>query len=249
MKPFYVTSCFLLHVYTSAPPLLKHNAIINVNFQKHLLPGGSCTNTCKQNVSNIIKHSTGQCPFSLIPPCSSPTWKKSWSWAHLLWASRTSSTGSHRAALYEGREQSEENSRTISSELLSFPGFSPMYILLNFHLIKKKNFSFSQWETSLKTSPIWNRVIMRSMLNGMILEQRKSTIIMVTCMCAKSFQSCPTLCNAMDYCSMPGSSIHEILQTRILEWVAMPSSRGSFQPRDQTHVSYVSCTGRQVLYH
>ena len=138
MKPFYVTSCFLLCVYTSAPPLLKHNAIINVNFQKHLLPGGSCTNRCKQNVSNIIKHSTGQCPFSLTPPCSSPTWKKSWSWAHLLWASRTSSTGSHRAALYEGREQSEENGRTISSELLSFPGFSPMYILLNFHLILKK---------------------------------------------------------------------------------------------------------------
>ena len=40
-----------------------------------------------------------------------------------------------------------------------------------------------------------------------------------------------------------------ILQARILEWTAMPSSRGSSQPRDQTHVSYVSCTGRQVLYH
>ena len=38
-------------------------------------------------------------------------------------------------------------------------------------------------------------------------------------------------------------------QARILEWVAMPSSRGSSQPRDQTRVSYVSRTGRQVLYH
>ena len=37
-------------------------------------------------------------------------------------------------------------------------------------------------------------------------------------------------------------------QARILEWVAMPSSRGSSQPRDQTHVSYISCIGRQVLY-
>ena len=40
-----------------------------------------------------------------------------------------------------------------------------------------------------------------------------------------------------------------ILQARILEWIAMPSSKGSFQLRDQTHVSYVSCIGRWVLYH
>ena len=49
-------------------------------------------------------------------------------------------------------------------------------------------------------------------------------------------QLCPTLCNPMD-CSPPGSSVHGILQARILEWVAMPSSRGSSQPRDGTHVS------------
>ena len=42
--------------------------------------------------------------------------------------------------------------------------------------------------------------------------------------------------------------VHGILQARILEWVSMSSSRGSFQPRDQTHVSYVFWTGRQVLY-
>ena len=40
-----------------------------------------------------------------------------------------------------------------------------------------------------------------------------------------------------------------ILQARILEWVAMPSSRGSSQPRNLTSVSYVSCIGRQVLQH
>ena len=40
-----------------------------------------------------------------------------------------------------------------------------------------------------------------------------------------------------------------ILQARILEWVATITSRGSSQPRDQTHISYVSCTGRQILYH
>ena len=44
---------------------------------------------------------------------------------------------------------------------------------------------------------------------------------------AKSLQSCLTLCDPMD-CSTPGSFVHRILQARILEWVAMPSSRGSF---------------------
>ena len=66
---------------------------------------------------------------------------------------------------------------------------------------------------------------------------------------AKSLQSCPTLCDPMD-CSPPDSSVHGILQARILEWVAMPFSRGSSWPRKGTCVSYVSCTGdRWVLYH
>ena len=42
-------------------------------------------------------------------------------------------------------------------------------------------------------------------------------------------------------CSPPGSSVHGIFQARILEWVAMPSSRGPSQPRDRTHVSCVFC--------
>ena len=45
-----------------------------------------------------------------------------------------------------------------------------------------------------------------------------------------------TFCNDMD-CSLPGFSVHGILQARILEWVAMPSSRGSSEPRKQTQVS------------
>ena len=48
--------------------------------------------------------------------------------------------------------------------------------------------------------------------------------------CAKSLQSCPTLCNPVD-CSPPGSSVRGISQARILEWVPMPSSRGSSRPR------------------
>ena len=58
-------------------------------------------------------------------------------------------------------------------------------------------------------------------------------------------QSCMTLCDPMD-CSLPGSSVHEILQARTLEWVAMPFSRGSSQPRDRT---YVSCFTGRYFYH
>ena len=57
---------------------------------------------------------------------------------------------------------------------------------------------------------------------------------------AKSLQLCPTLCDSMDY-SLPGSSDCGILQARILEWVAMPSSRGNSRPRDWTCSSSSSC--------
>ena len=68
------------------------------------------------------------------------------------------------------------------------------------------------------------------------------------CTCGKSLQSCPTLCNPMD-CSLQGSSVHGILHTRILEWAAISSSRGSSPPREQTREYYISCIGRQILYH
>ena len=49
-------------------------------------------------------------------------------------------------------------------------------------------------------------------------------------------------------CSLPGSSVHGIPKARILERVAISFSRGSSWPRDWTHISWVSCIGRQVLY-
>ena len=64
---------------------------------------------------------------------------------------------------------------------------------------------------------------------------------------AKSHHSCPTLCDPD--CSPPGPSVHGILQARILERVAMPSSRGSSPPTDWTCISLVSCTDRWVFYH
>ena len=59
-------------------------------------------------------------------------------------------------------------------------------------------------------------------------------------------QLCPTLCDPMD-CSLSGSSVHGISQARILEWVVISSSRGSFWPRNWTQLSLSHC--RQILYH
>ena len=68
------------------------------------------------------------------------------------------------------------------------------------------------------------------------------------CAHAKSLHLCPILFIPMD-CSPPGSSVHGILQARILEWVVNSSSRGSSPAKDRTCNSEVSCIGRWVLYH
>ena len=67
-------------------------------------------------------------------------------------------------------------------------------------------------------------------------------IAVVNCYCCLSIKSYLTLCDPMD-CSPPGSSVHRILQARILEWVAIFFSRGSCQPKDANP----HC--RQILYH
>ena len=66
--------------------------------------------------------------------------------------------------------------------------------------------------------------------------------------CCLVIKSHPTRLCPMD-CSPLGSSICGISQARILEWVAIPFSKGSSQPRDQTCVFCTSCIGRKVLYH
>ena len=68
------------------------------------------------------------------------------------------------------------------------------------------------------------------------------------CCCCLVAQPCPTLCDPMD-CSPSGSSVRGILQARILQWVAMPSSRGSSRPRDRTHVSPALQTDSLLLSH
>ena len=78
------------------------------------------------------------------------------------------------------------------------------------------------------------------MLSLFLVQQSESaTCLHILCLVA---QSCLTLCDLMD-CSLPGSSVYRILQTRVLVWVAMPSSRGSSQTREDL----LHC--RWILYH
>ena len=73
-------------------------------------------------------------------------------------------------------------------------------------------------------------------------------LVLTSCTNAGCFFSHIWLCDPMN-CSLPVFSVHGILQARILEWVAMPSSRGSSQSRDGSFVSCSSRILRQILYH
>ena len=124
----------------------------------------------------------------------------------------------------------------LSLDILSFLGMHAIPFFWNFH-------SF--------LSPLYLlcRCLFCLFLNKRALQVYSSRsfhsvcVCVCVCVCArththmhstKSLQLCPTLCNPMDH-SLPGSSNHGILQVRILEWVAMPSSRLSSWPRNRTH--------------
>ena len=91
--------------------------------------------------------------------------------------------------------------------------------------------------TVVKFIPCLGRYFACGSTPHMLNKQTKS------CVHTKSLLSWPTLCDPMDYNS-PGSSVHGILQARILERVAMPPSTGSSRPRDWTHISFAYCIGR-----
>ena len=88
------------------------------------------------------------------------------------------------------------------------------------------------------TGKLYKQVVQDCQSPASMATDSSWTSFMTSCMHSKLPQSCPTLCGPID-CSLPGSSVHGILQARILQWVAMSSSRGSSQPRDQTGVSYI----------
>ena len=101
-----------------------------------------------------------------------------------------------------------------------------------------------------KLLALWSKPAWLGLPRPFLLSSGPRTSISMerACIRVQLLQSCSMFCDPMD-CSSPGSSIHRVLQARILEWAALPSSRASSPPRDRTGVSSISCIGRQILYH
>ena len=99
---------------------------------------------------------------------------------------------------------------------------------------------------------VWNSILSRTWncfwRNFFLLLIQHMTSSEHLCAHAKRLHSCPTVCDPTDY-SLQVSSVHGILHTRILEWVAIPSSGGSSRLKERTRIPHVSCTGRWTLYH
>ena len=96
---------------------------------------------------------------------------------------------------------------------------------------------------------VHQRIIPRLFFQGSVYSTSKSSLdylflLSRVCVCAKSFHSCPTLCDHMD-CSLLGSSLHGILQAGL--WSGLPFPYPGDLP--DTGIEPISCTGRQVLYH
>ena len=119
---------------------------------------------------------------------------------------------------------------------------------------KKSSENSTQWKAASSQSRVvnkhcpWLLAATFSVLHFRAERRYLGGIYIIACAhkCAKSLQLCQTLCDHMDS-SPSGSSVHGISQARILEWVAIPFSRGSSQPRDQTQeISLMSpaSTGR-----
>ena len=142
---------------------------------------------------------------------------------------------SFRKGLARSHDPHQANQTLLCSGILSSPMTEN-----NWELTPLKNFFL------IEVQLIYNVVLVSGIQQSDSVIHLYSLIYVCVCVHAKSLQSCPTLWNSMA-CSPPGSSFHRILQARIVEWVAMPSSKGTPQPRDQTLGQ--SCIGRRVLYH
>ena len=113
------------------------------------------------------------------------------------------------------------------------------------------NWYFSHGQLTIHTMPTTTFLGSPSGQSAKLFSSKCRVCVLCVCTCMLSHlvvsKLCPTLYDPMD-CSPPGSSVHGIFLARILDWVAISSSRCSW-PRDGTRVSCVSCIGRWILYH
>ena len=122
---------------------------------------------------------------------------------------------------------------TASHSLSSQPGIEPKPLTLGV-------WSLNQWNIR-KVPYSFFFFLEHSKINSRhcsILPVNTSLCVYVYESESEVAQSCSTLCDPMD-CSLPGSSLHGILQARVLEWGAISFSRGSSRPRDRTLVSCI----------
>ena len=135
-------------------------------------------------------------------------------------------------------------SRTLSPwQSLVHPLFPPFVSFFWFHTKwNMKSLSFFVWLISLSKMPfnyVKNRFNIKLYIYIYFWGGAFLCLFIEMKVKAKVTQSCLTLCELRD-CSLPGSSVHGILQTKTLEWVAIPFSRGSSQPRDWTQFLCIS---------
>ena len=109
------------------------------------------------------------------------------------------------------------------------------------------NPGLQQWKCRVLTTGPSGKSLEVCCNTSLVPGERNSHPQFSSCICTYSLQLWRTLCDPIDS-SPPGSSVHGILQARILEWVAMPSSRGSFQPRDRTWGLLYLLHHRRILY-
>ena len=132
--------------------------------------------------------------------------------------------------------------------LKSFKGQDPPGPLVLLLWEEERALQFSESLFSKLSLPILLRIpILNTVYPIVLKKERSSKSPILLCTINKVFyesevlviQLWPTLCSPKD-CSPPGFSVHGILQARILEWVAIPFSSGSFQPRSKTWVSHTA---------
>ena len=121
----------------------------------------------------------------------------------------------------------------------------PKYLSAHYHLLSyicSSWFIFRYWRRKKVSKCFLHfQMYLSGLLTQPFLLPRPCLVL---CSCCLVTKSCPLFYNPMD-CSMLASSVHEISQARILEWVAISSSRSSSWPRDWNRVS---CIGRRILY-
>ena len=117
---------------------------------------------------------------------------------------------------------------------------------------KATHSSILAWRIPWTVQSVGSQRVRHGWATFTLLHREQSISLFLLKVKVKVAQLCPALCNPMD-CSLPGSSVHGILQARILEWVAVPFSGRSSQLRDRTQVSrttggfFTTWASREVL--